>query len=86
MYNPSFYGYYYSCNLFGHNAINLKYSQWRRSTLHTRYRYGMSSKRFDLVASYLVHVECYTCDNFGHMVRDCMLPCYSRKNYQEQYK
>jgi len=44
----------------------------------------MSSRRFDPLASYIGDVECYTCHNFSHIARKCLLPHYSRKKKQNQ--
>lgn len=34
----------------------------------------MTSKILDPLATYLGHIECNVCHNFGHMAKDCNIP------------
>jgi len=53
--------------MFGHKAIDCIFGmrRWKSST---------SNKSLDLLVSYIGHVECYMCHNFGNMAKDFLMP------------
>ena len=68
-----FLGYCYSCNNFGHKALNCrtkrKESEYKKmpSSIKTKGNKNI----FLLLQQY--DIECYKCNNHGHMARDCKL-------------
>jgi hypothetical protein len=56
MYQSLFSGYFFTCNKFGHKAIDNR-------------AYGINVQARDVcVAPY--NIECYKCHNYGHIARD----------------
>ena len=69
----------YSCNNFGHKALNC-----RANGKVPQYKKKLSSNQpkgnhnlFTLLQKY--DIECYKCSNHGHMARDCKLMTPTRK-------
>ena len=68
-----FLGHYYSCDNFGHKSLN-----WETNRKVHEYKKKSSSHKtkgnhnlFTLLQKY--DIECYKCNNHGHMARDCKL-------------
>ena len=79
-----FLGYCYSCNNFGHTALNCrtkrKESEYKKmpSSIKTKGNKNM----FSLLQQY--DIECYNCNNHGHMARDCKLKNPTRNSNATQ--
>ena len=74
-YQHIFYGYYYSCGKFGHKAVECRtyprneYNS-RRSFKYEPHRAQRNINRFEHLRN---NIECYKCQNFGHIAKDCRL-------------
>eukprot|EP00253_Pinus_taeda_P003186 PITA_03186 len=85
-YQPIFYGHYYSCGRFGHRAAECRMYVWNEYNSMRSLRNGYSItqqniNRFD----HLRHdVECYKCNNFGHLTKDRRLGSSSKEFSQNR--
>jgi hypothetical protein len=80
----------YSCNNFGHKAINCKaYAKNKRNyeghprINHLRKPHEAYNINYDNFGSLNDEVECYKCNNFGHMAKDCRLTVPPKEPKQE---
>ena len=81
-----FLGHCYSCNNFGHKALNCRaYGKVRE------YKKRSSSNKpkgnhnlFTLLQKY--DIECYKCNNHGHMARDCKLMTPTKKTVANEFQ
>jgi hypothetical protein len=79
-YQTIFLGLCYSCNNFGHKDINYRsyaknrrnYEGYSRNNYHKKLHeaYNINYNKFGSLNNEL---ECYKCNNFGHMARDFIL-------------
>ena len=73
-----FVGHFYSCNNFGHKAINCiterKVSEYKKKSSSNKSK--GNKNLFTLLQKY--DIECYKCNNHGHMARDCQLKTPTR--------
>ena len=67
-YQQIFLGHFYSCNNFGHKALNYV-SEYKKKSSSNKSK--GNKNLFTLLQKY--YIECYKCNNNGHMERDCKL-------------
>jgi hypothetical protein len=80
-YQTIFLGLCYSCNNFGHKAINCRayaknrsnYEGYSRMNNYLRKPHEAYNINYNSFGSLNNEVECYKCNNFGHMAKDCRL-------------
>jgi hypothetical protein len=98
MYQHLFLGYFFSCNKFGHKAIDCR--TYGKNNHKSPKRHGYKNKNnknnqrnrnynsFSPLQDY--NVECCKCNNYVHKTNECRLSKYSMKtsisNIQENYK
>ena len=71
-YNSHFYGYNFSCNDFGHRAIDCR--------AHARNE-NYSNRIHQPIPLFLGQITCFVSDNIGHKAKDCKFPmCFRRSN------
>jgi hypothetical protein len=93
-YQTLFLGLCYSCNNFGHKVVNCRENAKNRrnyegysNNSYPRRPYETQNKNYNSFGSLSNEVECYKCNNFGHMAKDCRLivpPRESRHNTNNQ--
>lgn len=67
-YNSPFYGYFFSCNDFGHRDIDCRAHERNKIWFNTRCQ---------AIPQFLGHIRCFLCDDVGHKAKDWKLPmCY----------
>jgi hypothetical protein len=79
-YQTIFFGLCYACNNFGHKAVNCRANN-RNSNNFESYTQRDYSRRpsdtqrrsYNRFESLSTEVECYKCNNFGHMAKDCRM-------------
>jgi hypothetical protein len=79
-YQTIFFGLCYACNNFGHKVVNCIANNRNKNNFesHTQMDYlrrpsetqRISYNRFESLST---GVECYKCNNFGHMAKDCRM-------------
>jgi hypothetical protein len=79
-YHTIFFGLFYACNNFGHKVVNCRANNGNINNFekHTQKGYPrrpsetqrISYNRFESLST---EVECYKCNNFGHMAKDCRI-------------
>jgi hypothetical protein len=80
MYQTIFFGLCYSCNNFGHKAINCRANRRNKNNYESHAQNGYprrssetqrrSYNRFEYLR---IEVECYKCNNFGNMDKYCRM-------------
>lgn len=84
-YQHLFLGYYFSCNNFGHKAVNCRayatddhmrnrngYNAQNNGYLNNQSRNFHEDNNYNLFAQLLdYNTKCYKCNNFGHKAYDC---------------
>jgi hypothetical protein len=88
-YQTVFFGLCYACNNFGHKDVNCRANNKNNnnSESHTQRGYSrrpsetqrISYNRFE---SLRIEVECYKCNNFGHMAKDCRMAVLPKEPQQ----
>jgi hypothetical protein len=86
-YQTIFLGLCYSCNNFGHKVVNCRantknrrnYEGYTRNGYPRRSHEAQKIKSYNRFESLSNEVECYKCNNFGHMAKDCRLDCSSKR-------
>jgi hypothetical protein len=89
-YQTLFLGLCYSCNNFGHKVVNCRaniksrnnYEGYTRNS-YPRRPHEAQRKNYNRFESLSNEVECYKCNNFGHMAKDCRLTIPPREPKQE---
>jgi hypothetical protein len=79
-YQTIFFGLCYACNNFGHKVVNCRANN-RNSNNFESYTQRDYSRRpsdtqrrsYNRFESLSTEVECYKCNNFGHMAKDCRM-------------
>jgi hypothetical protein len=76
-YKTIFFGLCYACNNFGHKAVNCRSNKRNTNNfeIHTQRGYPRrpsetQRRSYNRFESLSTKVECYKCNNFGHMVKD----------------
>jgi hypothetical protein len=91
-YQTIFLGLCYSCNNFGHKVVNCRANAKNRRNYEGYTRNGYprrpheaQRRNYNIFESLSDEVECYKCNNFGHMAKDCRLivPPRESKKYQQ---
>jgi hypothetical protein len=98
-YQTIFFGLCYACNNFGHKVVNCRANNMNINNLesHTKKGYPrrpseiqrISDKRFESLST---EVECYKCNNFGHMDKDCRMtiphrePQHNNNNHRQEHQ
>jgi hypothetical protein len=89
-YQTIFLGLCYSCNNFGHKAINCRAYARNRSNYggypknnYLRKPHESYNKNYNSFGSLNNEVECYKCNNFGHIAKDCRLIVPPREPKQD---
>jgi hypothetical protein len=79
-YQTIFFGLCYACNNFGHKVVNCRANNKNNNNFesHTQRGYlGRPSETqriiYNMFESLSTEVECYKCNNFGHMDKDCRM-------------
>jgi hypothetical protein len=88
-YQTIFLGLCYSCNNFGHKVVNCRantkninnYEGYTRNG-YSRRSHEAQSRSYNIFESLSTEVECYKCNNFGHMAKDCRLIVPPRESQQ----
>jgi hypothetical protein len=90
MYQTIFLGSCYSCNKFGYKAINCKDYAKNKDNNEGHFRinhlikpHQAYNRNHNSFGSLRNEVECYKCNNFGHMDKDCRLPAPPKKPKQD---
>ena len=78
-YQQIFFGHCYSCNNFGHKALNCKsyekFREYKKNSPSDKPK-GRNHNRFKLIQRY--DLECYKFNNHGNMATDCKLATPTR--------
>jgi hypothetical protein len=79
-YQTIFFGLCYACNNFGHKAVNCRANNRNNNNFesHTQRGYSRRSSATQRISynrfeSLSTEVECYKCNNFGHMAKYCRM-------------
>jgi hypothetical protein len=79
-YQTIFFGLCYACNNFGHKAINCRANNRNNNHFESHTQRGYSRRpsetqrrSYNMFESLSTEVECYKCNNFGHMAKDCRM-------------
>jgi hypothetical protein len=86
MYQTIFFGLCYACNNFGHKVMNCKANNRNINNfeIHTQKGYPRSPSEkqkiiYNMIESFSTEVECYKCNKFGHMAKDCRMKAPPRE-------
>jgi hypothetical protein len=79
-YQTMFFGLCYACNNFGHKVVNCRTNNRNTNNfeIHTQRGYPRrpsetQRRSYNRFESLSTEVECYKCNNFGHMAKDCRM-------------
>jgi hypothetical protein len=79
-YQTIFFGLCYACNNFGHKVVNCRANNRNNNNFesHTQRDYSRrpsetQRRSYNRFESLSTEVECYKCNNFGHMAKDCRM-------------
>jgi hypothetical protein len=79
-YQTIFFGLCYTCNNFGHKVVNCRAKNKNNNKFesYTQRDYSRRSsdtqiRSYNRFESFSTEVECYKCNNFGHMAKDCRM-------------
>jgi hypothetical protein len=73
-YQNIFFGLCYACNNFGHKSINCRANNVSNNYFEIHTQRGPSEtqiRSYNRFESLSTEVECYKCNNFGHMAKNC---------------
>jgi hypothetical protein len=97
MYQTIFFGLCYACNNFRHKVVNHRANNRNINNfeIHTKKGYPRNPsetprRSYNRFESLSTEVECYKCNNFGHMAKDCRMtiprrePQQNNKNYRQE--
>jgi hypothetical protein len=80
MYQTIFFGLCYACNNFGHKAVNCRANNRNNNYFESYTQRGYSRRpsetqrrSYNRFESLSTEVECYKCNNFGHMAKNCRM-------------
>jgi hypothetical protein len=89
-YQTIFFGLCYACNNFGHKVVNCRANNININKFesHTQKGYprrpSETQRRiYNSFESLSTEVECYKCNNFGHMAKDCRMTVPPREPQQD---
>jgi hypothetical protein len=79
-YQTIFFGLCYACNNFGHKAVNCRANNRNNNNFesytqrdYSRRPSDTQRRSYNRFESLSTEVECYKCNNFGHMAKDCRM-------------
>jgi hypothetical protein len=79
-YQTIFFGLCYACNNFGHKAVNCRANNRNNNYFESHTQRGYSRRpsetqrrSYNRFESLSTEVECYKCNNFGHMAKNCRM-------------
>jgi hypothetical protein len=79
-YQTIFFGLCYACNNFGHKAVNCRANNRNNNNFesytqrdYSRRPSDTQRRSYNMFESLSTEVECYKCNNFGHMAKDCRM-------------
>jgi hypothetical protein len=79
-YQTIFFGLCYACNNFGHKAVNCRGNNMKNNSFesyiqndYSRIPSETQRRSYNRFESLSIDVECYKCNNFGHMAKDCRM-------------
>jgi hypothetical protein len=88
-YQTIFFGLCYACNNFGHKVVNCRANNRNINNFesHTQKGYPRrpsetQRRSYNRFESLSTEVECYKCNNFGHMAKDCRMTVPPREPQQ----
>jgi hypothetical protein len=88
-YQTIFFGLCYACNNFGHKVVNCRANNRNINNFesHTQKGYPRrpsetQRRSYNMFESLSTEVECYKCNNFGHMAKDCRMTVPPREPQQ----
>jgi hypothetical protein len=80
MYQTIFFGLCYACNNFGHKVVHCRANNKNTNNfeIHTQRGYPRrpsetQRRSYNMFESLSTEVECYKCNNFGHMAKDYIM-------------
>ena len=86
-YQTIFFGSYYACNNFGHKAANCRANNRNINNFESHAQKGYlgrpsetQRRSYNMFESLSIEVECYKCNNFGHMAKDCRMTALPRES------
>jgi hypothetical protein len=91
-YQTIFFGLCYACNNFGHKAVNYRDNNMNNNYFESHTQRGYSRRpsetqrrSYNMFESLSTGVECYKCNNFGHMTKNCRMTV-PPKEHQQSHK
>jgi hypothetical protein len=79
-YQTIFFGLCYACNNFGHKAVNCRANNRNNNNFESHTQRGYSRRpsetqrrSYNRFESLSTEVECYKCNNFGHVAKNCRM-------------
>jgi peptide methionine sulfoxide reductase MsrB len=76
-YQTTFFGLCYACNNFGHKVVKYRANNMNNSNFESHTQRGYSRRpsetqriSYNMFESLRTEVECYKCNNFGHVAKD----------------
>jgi hypothetical protein len=79
-YQTIFFGLCYACNIFGHKAVNCRANNMNTNNFESHTQRGYSRRlsetqrrSYNMFESLRSEVECYKCNNFGHVAKNCRM-------------
>jgi hypothetical protein len=79
-YQTIFFGLCYACNNFGHKDVNCRDNNMNNNNFESHTQMGYSRipsetqrKSYNMFESLSTEVECYKCNNFGHVAKNCRM-------------
>ena len=80
MYRTIFFGLCYACNNFGHKVVNCRANNMNNYDIESHTQRGYSRRpsetqriSYNRFESLRTEVECYKCNKFRHMAKDCRM-------------
>jgi hypothetical protein len=88
-YQTIFFGLCYACNNFGHKAVNCRANNRNNNNFESHTQRGYSRRpsetqrrSYNRFESLSTEVECYKCNNFGHVAKDCRMTVLPKEPQQ----
>jgi hypothetical protein len=88
-YQTIFFGLCYACNNFGHKVVNCRANNRNNNNFESHTQRGYSRRpsetqrrSYNRFESLRTEVECYKCNNFGHVAKDCRMTVLPKEPQQ----
>jgi hypothetical protein len=88
-YQTIFFGLCYACNNFGHKVVNCRANNRNNNNFESHTQRGYSRRpsetqrrSYNRFESLSTEVECYKCNNFGHVAKDCRMTVLPKEPQQ----